>query len=140
MTGTSNIEEFNREVQAWAETMPANVVVTAQKKLAFDAFAGIDDKMPVDTGHARFNTQVSVNDYARGEIPGVDPTGSVARGRAEAALADIPPFALVVIHNSVPYIERLEGGSSTQAPSPGGIFDLTAHELLATFDVEGLPP
>ena len=76
-------------------------------------------RTPVDTGHARRNWQVNFGAPNGQELPGVDKAGSntvvngVSRiksgGRRNA-------FIPLIIENNVPYIGRLNEGSSKQAP------------------------
>ncbi len=77
-------------------------------------------RTPVLTGHARRNWQVSWGSPTGNELPGFDRAGGatvstgVSRmktGRTRNA------FLPVVIENNVPYIGRLNAGSSRQAPS-----------------------
>lgn len=66
---------------------------------------------PVDTGWARANWIPAVGSPARG-------TG---QSRQAAGLAEVVAFKLAdgqaFVSNNVPYIRRLNGGSSKQAPS-----------------------
>lgn len=85
------------------------------------------ERTPVRTGHARANWNTSVDD----EDGAVDDGANVAVKLAQAkAVADAVEFAAgekFVITNGVPYIGRLEAGSSTQAPA--GMVALTFVEL-----------
>ena len=54
---------------------------------------------------------------ALGQIDRADPSGSGALNAGSHQIGRSRPFEPVFISNNVPYIERLEEGSSVQAPS-----------------------
>lgn len=68
---------------------------------------------PVDTGHARANWIPSVGQPHRGEVEGM---GTHAQGVAQVLAFKLGSGTLYVTNN-VPYIRRLNEGSSKQAPS-----------------------
>lgn len=103
------------------------------KKLAFDLFGDITLRTPVDTGHARRNWQTTVGEPA-GTIIGT-------AGDSETPAPAPPPPSLsgynigqgsVFIINNLPYIEALENGHSSQAPS--GMVGLAVAKAQATIN------
>ena len=84
-------------------------------------------------GHARANWSHSIgalNQQEFDEIDDKDWNGhNISRGRIEAALDEIPKMAGKVhyIQNSLPYMQALEDGHSTQAPA--GIVAVTEVEF-----------
>ena len=84
-------------------------------------------------GHARANWSHSVGAPVVQEFDAVDEKDweghNVSRGRIEAALDEIPKMAGKVhyIQNSLPYMQALEDGHSTQAPA--GIVAVTEVEF-----------
>lgn len=70
-------------------------------------------------GHARRNWQVQVDVFTPNEIDGVDKNGTrtIRAGIKEAERFDIKRNLRVNIHNSAPYINRLNNGWSEQAPA-----------------------
>ena len=79
---------------------------------------------PVDTGWARANWVPSIGVSFDMDLRGVTPDASdVARagGQQEAGIASLLGYTIelgeVFISNNVPYIVRLNDGSSTQAPA-----------------------
>jgi hypothetical protein len=70
-------------------------------------------------GHARRNWQVDVDNFAPSEIEGVDKSGAttITEGTLKAKTFDIARNTKVVLHNSAPYIRRLDEGHSAQAPA-----------------------
>ncbi len=76
------------------------------------------NKTPVDTGRARGGWLPSVDSPAKGE--GVlDPTGAYALRRLQSAFkpTGYNAYSTLYITNNVPYIGRLNEGSSRQAPA-----------------------
>lgn len=93
-------------------------VVREQLGIAF--VQDIVPRTPVDTGHARRNWQVNYGAPNGNELPGVDKNGAntvqngvskVKAGRTRNA------FIPLIVENNVPYIGRLNEGSSRQAPA-----------------------
>lgn len=77
-------------------------------------------RTPVLTGHARRNWQVSWGVPTGNELPGVDKSGgaTIANGVSRMKTGrSRNPFLPVIIENNVPYIGKLNAGSSRQAPS-----------------------
>lgn len=87
-------------------------------RLAVNAHAELVERTPRDTGWAKANWIPSLTVPAVG-IAG-DPKG-ISAAESEAGLAAILAFKLedgaIFVSNNVPYIQRLDAGSSTQAPA-----------------------
>ncbi|MBU0651176.1 HK97 gp10 family phage protein [bacterium] len=98
------------------------------RKISFDLFKKIVMRTPVDTGRARASWKVS-KDTAN--------IGFTAKEGREYSLQDalnnfkflenIYPYSVIYITNNLPYIEKLEFGSSKQAPS--GMVRVSLAEL-----------
>lgn len=95
---------------------------------AMEATGRIMQRTPVDTGRARANWNASV-DEADGSVneAATDSASKQAQGQALAASVQFADGEKFVLANGLPYIERLEAGSSTQAPA--GMVELTLAEL-----------
>jgi len=125
---TSDLHQFDARMKALGRTIAANSDKLVRKcALAIDGAVIL--ATPVDTGRARSNWQVSLNEpnsatrepYA----PGL--AGSTGGANAQAAIAQgqavIPQYtyeraqAGVFITNNLPYIGRLNNGHSAQAPA-----------------------
>ncbi len=84
-------------------------------------------------GHARANWSHSIGALVNQEFKEIDDKDwnghNISRGRIEAALDEIPKMAGEVhyIQNSLPYMQALEDGHSTQAPA--GIVAVTEVEF-----------
>ena len=85
----------------------------AVKKLTLDVTANLIETTPVDTGHARANWVPSIGEPSRGEQSSAAAQVSGQAAVATATQIDQP----VYVSNNVPYIQKLNEGSSTQAPA-----------------------
>ena len=113
MVATSNIRVVLRELKGFTERLV--------QKIVLDATANLQEDTPIDTGWARANWIPSIG------APPTGPAGSptdvgAARSAQQAGVASIAVgYSLdqgnVTISNNVPYIRRLNEGSSSQAPS-----------------------
>lgn len=99
------------------------------RAVALDVTKAIVLRTPVDTGRARGNWQVTLGTPSSETGTKLDPAGAMAQAKALTALAGYTPGASVFIVNNLPYIVRLEYGSSAQAP--GGMVRITAREWRA---------
>lgn len=73
---------------------------------------------PVDTGRARANWQVGVNQEKTDIVESTDKSGmqSISKGSSDIAKAK-SPNDVIYITNNLPYIQRLNEGHSSQAPA-----------------------
>jgi len=124
-----NLASFQSTVLRFAKTVPPAKLGILQRKVTLQALAGITFRMPVDTGRARGNTQVTIGIPAEGEVPGAKSVDPVAAGAG--TIASIQPFSIAWITNNVPYIEALEDGHSGQAPH--GMYGVTLRDLEEQF-------
>lgn len=103
--------------QRIAQAIEATVAKTCIR-LAVNAHAELVERTPRDTGWAKANWIPSLTAPAVG-VAG-DPKG-ISTAESEAGLAAILAFKLedgaIFVSNNVPYIQRLDAGSSTQAPA-----------------------
>jgi len=99
----------------------AEAVNKAARRVALNVTAELQKTTPVDTGWARANwiPQLGVpfsgvdGTRTRGAIS----TSAQSAGTAQAASFDIKKDTVVFITNNVPYIKKLNAGSSQQAPA-----------------------
>ncbi|RUR26842.1 HK97 gp10 family phage protein [Vreelandella andesensis] len=109
----------------------SEVEKTQNKRLraaAMQAFSGVIERSPVDTGAFRSNNTVSVGtpDYSADESKTDDPLaeGMQIIGRVNNA------FGVIYVQNNLIYAEELENGSSGQTGNrPGGIYAVTFNDL-----------
>lgn len=87
-------------------------VAAARNELAIEIDANLRAATPVDTGHARANWVPSVDSPAVAEVD-----GAAAHDEGVVAVLNARLANNVYVSNNAPYISRLIGGSSTQAPA-----------------------
>jgi hypothetical protein len=88
------------------------------KKVAFDVFTEIVLRTPVDTGRARANWVVTIDQPNETEVEGVDKSGTQAMGNGLKTINRANEMPDFWITNNLPYIEKLEfGGSRIKAPA-----------------------
>lgn len=111
--------------QARAVTAALNAFVEkAVKKITLDVTANLIETTPVDTGWARANWVPSIGVAATQNLRGTEVTSqqvAAAGATQRSGQAEVLGYALnrgkVFVTNDVPYINRLNDGSSDQAPS-----------------------
>lgn len=129
MTWNQPVSDFLHE-----EVIPAHAFIT--RELSFEVFNRVVLKTPRDTGRAAasWNHSEGVsNETIRPEgthpIPTLKPTGGTFA--AGGLQFDIPAYPVYYVTNALPYINRLELGSSRQAPA--GMVGTTLAELNGFF-------
>jgi hypothetical protein len=105
---------YDEAMKRVAQTIRAVAIVVDQKLV---------ETTPVDTGRARANWQVSLNEPLSSQVPWSDETrkeSSFIPPRSETALKAAAGFKIddtIFITNNLPYIRRLNDGYSKQAPA-----------------------
>lgn len=122
----SNIRDFTLGLDRFVEDIDQNVE-KVHRAVALEALKGVVRMTPVDTGRARANWQVSQDAPAAGEVEATDKRGSATITSGGAVALAAPAYSETFIANNLPYIEELEGGSSTQAPA--GMLNVTYVRL-----------
>lgn len=77
----------------------------------------IVSETPVKSGHARANWQIGISEPITSEIDEEDPSGSATIERNASTIKQAPPHKDIILSNNVPYIHKLNEGSSSQAPA-----------------------
>jgi hypothetical protein len=142
----TNLNEFNKEINAFAVTVPKRALVL-QKKMALDLLSKIIFRTPVGNpslwqnpagapagyvgGRARANWQVSLGTPGGGEVRGEDATGGTTLAAGVSKMASAKPGGVIWLYNNLPYIVRLEFGWSKQAPN--GMVRLSLAEINAAY-------
>lgn len=133
---------FHADITKWVQKAQGNASAVI-RKIAFDLGARIIMRTPVDTGRARANWVYGIGAPVLTTVDLVDRKGSVnGSGAGQSAAKDALLEGLstfdasseqsIFIVNSVPYIGRLEYGSSKQAPT--GMVRVTVAEFLGIVD------
>lgn len=147
-------QRFSRELNLEVEKLSQREVVRFQKKVALETFQRYLLRWPVDTGHLRANSRITIGAPAVAERDGTSP---LSLAEAVGALAALGPFEVVYVTNTARHARVVDeglfvppdpgpssdtrpgrtgrilvrGGYSTQAPQ--GVTDATVQEILARF-------
>lgn len=122
MSGGKDIKEFFADLDKFAKQIDVDFEI-ALKKIIFECWTRIIQRSPVDTG--RFRSSWTLQEGTPNVSVKADGKYQHTPPMPQLALAN--PFTMVWINNSLPYAERLEFGSSKQAPE--GMVRLTVHEV-----------
>lgn len=98
-----------------------------QRAAALQITSAVITRTPVDTGRARanWNAQIGSEDGSTSDSR----TASQAQAQARRAADNFKPGTVLFLTNGLPYIRKLEYGSSKQAPS--GMVRITAEEFAS---------
>lgn len=78
-------------------------------------------------GRFRANWQYSYGQIVQGDLPDIDPSGSVSTTRIFKGVSGNPTAGVHYLVNNLPYAQRLEDGWSQQAPR--GMIGIVAIEF-----------
>ena len=117
---------FDSDIKRFSKTTGI-ALDKAVRTIAFDAFAIVTRKTPVDTGRAKGNWNISVGtpDKSINEAATSTGKGKPARNTMNVKKGD--GMKPIFITNSLDYIHDLEDGTSTQAPR--GMVAITVNEI-----------
>ena len=101
----------------------------AARKIALELFRRVILKTPVDKGGARSNWQASLGSPATGTVDATDTQAGPTFRKVVSATEGFDVGDTIYLANNLPYIRRLEEGSSQQAPQ--GMVALTVQEFSA---------
>ena len=89
------------------------------RAFALRAFTNIILATPVDEGRARGNWQMSIKSPINSTVNDLDPSGgaTIAKGVSVVRAAIRVRYPVIWITNNLPYIQKLNEGHSTQAPT-----------------------
>jgi hypothetical protein len=129
----SNPRQFRINLGKAFENETKERILTATKKVAFEVLKRVVEKTPVDTGRARGNWIVSVGapDHSADGAEDKSSGGLATVSREATKIKAISEPATIFVQNNLPYIEKLENGSSVQAPA--GMVAVTIAEIQAGF-------
>ena len=92
-------------------------VNAVKRKAALRVLTGVTLATPVDTGRARGNWTVSLGTPDSSLSEATDKSGGATIAKGSAVISRALPGDMIFIANSLPYIVRLNDGSSRQAPA-----------------------
>lgn len=111
----ADLKTFARRIRAIGRRVEENADAGAvQTALAVDQAVVV--ATPVDTGRARGNWQAQIGSPVREETNTTDKGGQATIDRNEGIIRSRRGTSEIYISNNVPYIGRLNEGSSSQAP------------------------
>lgn len=101
------------DLEKYAE-IKCEQIDTVRKKVALKAYSSIVKKTPVDTGRARGNWLIGINQDRTETVETENKSGSVAgaKKQIDSAKGD----ETIYISNNLPYISKLEYGGYTDKP------------------------
>lgn len=122
----TNLSEIKLRIKDINADIP-KLVSQAVRKITLDIDRNLTLATPVDTGRARANWQVTISKPASGVIDfdgGGDNNANKSAASAystnqtiTALSAKMPEYPIVYITNNLDYIQRLNNGTSEQAPA-----------------------
>ena len=104
---------FSSELKSFSDKALKNTD-RVRRAAIIEILNGVVSNTPVDTGRARGNWQTTVNAPASGDIKNVRAPSAVD-AEARANMGELKDT--VFITNNLPYISKLNEGSSKQAPA-----------------------
>ncbi len=114
-----DLRQFGRKMRVTGELVEKNTEKLV-RKVALAVDASVVLATPVDTGRARANWQVEINNAADGTLNEPSDPGSGARQAIEDGKKTVEQYKIgdtIHITNNLPYIARLNEGWSAQAPA-----------------------
>ena len=131
----SNVKKFNKQVSKFAATLVPAKAVLFHKKMILLALRGIVQKTPVDTGRARGNWQVTINEVTDSLVEVYHDKKPLTKLQGDPLtnpdLSGLRPFAIAYVTNNVDYITYLEEGRSPQSE---GMVERTLEELSSMLE------
>lgn len=122
---------FSLDVDKWIAKAKGKQDLVV-RKVSLDIFRRVILRTPVRSGRARGNWQCAINNIPVGEIETVDTNGATTLEAVADAIKDAKAGDVIYLVNNVPYILKLENGSSKQAPA--GMVGITLTEFGAVVD------
>lgn len=87
------------------------------RTIAIQLLNEVTMRMPVLSGRARGNTIVSIGSPVYQVLDRYDKDGGPTIMEGATRLTGLEPYSIVFLQNNLPYIEKLESGSSKKAPA-----------------------
>lgn len=126
-----NARTFSLELDRWFKDEVEDKIVQITRMVGLEALKRVVLKSPVRDGRFRGNWQVAIGSAPSGETGREDKDGGTTVAAGSAVISGMSELAAIWLVNNVPYAQKLEGGSSIQAPT--GVVAVTMAELEAFF-------
>ncbi len=130
MAGIEGVAAFSAGLNRDAEDVDA-MVGKFTRRLGVGILRRVVLATPVDTGRARANWQVDLNATPQGQLEEFDKGGGAAVSKGAAKIKTAKSYGTIDMVNNVPYIGRLNEGSSRQAPA--GFVEAAVDAEVAPF-------
>ena len=119
---------FGADLSRFAKKFDADIK-TVVRKISFEAFKRIILRTPVDIGRARANWGIAAGRPVTMLIDAGDKSGAATLTTTAEGVQVWDCEGSIFMTNNLPYIGKLEYGSSTQAPQ--GMVRITLEEMQA---------
>jgi hypothetical protein len=110
---------------------------TVVRKVTLDLFGEVVQRTPVDTGMARANWQIGINERPTGTVNGTNWKQNMGHSMTQSS-GQIKAGGVNYITNNLPYIIKLEYGSSKQAPQGMARITVSKFQEIVNRIVGGL--
>lgn len=107
---------FARRIERIAVNIEGNTE-KGMRKAALAIDSALVTSTPVDTGRARSNWLLNFDSPASGTVPPTDGSSALARNQGKVATFSLDKNVAIHLTNNLPYISKLNEGSSEQAPA-----------------------
>jgi len=125
-----NLKEFNAKVGRFTSRLLPEQIQLVKQKVALQLLERIVNMTPVDTGRARSNWQVTLDERST-SVTGPIVSAAQTINTGAAVIAAVSGGQSIWIANNLPYIEPLENGHSSQAPA--GMIAVALAEVGSQF-------
>lgn len=122
---------FALELDRWFKDEVEDRIIQVARMVGLEALKRVVLKTPVDTGRARGNWFVAIGAPSGVTTDATDKSGGQTINSGAAVISGLTRAQAIFITNNLPYIGKLESGSSVQAPQ--GMVAVTMAELEAFF-------
>jgi hypothetical protein len=133
MATGKNIQAFNADLTAVSKQLDIGLDKVV-RKVVFDIHKSVTDISPWKTGRFRASWGISPfeipNDPGEPDSKGAEVPISKQKSRMNTSVPD--PLIVWYVYNNLPYAQKLEDGSSQQAPA--GIMNLALATVEAEID------
>lgn len=111
-----DLTQFSSKMLKYSEDLPTSISDSV-RDATVDSSALLVSTTPIDTGLARGGWRISTTEDSSEESKVLDKEGAPTIAKMAAAAKSKQPGQPLVVYNNVPYVGKLDRGSSRQAPA-----------------------
>ena len=115
----SSADDFARELHEFSRRTLPELFGKDQQRIALDALKRVVDRTPFDTGRAKGNWQVGVNEIPENKLSALDKEGAQTIEKGQRTIKGIKFGDDVFIANNLDYILALEHGHAPATVGSG---------------------